>query len=204
MKVLVACEFSGVVRDAFTLQGHDATSCDLERSETPGVHVLGDVLKILDLGWDLMIAHPPCTDLALSGNRWRKDKDPAAIEAALAFAEALWRAPIERIALEQPRSILSRRIGKHTQTIHPYDFGVPEFKTTWLWLKGLPPLMKTLFCVPPAMGTDKHKEWSRVHRAAPGPGRAAKRSRTYPQIAAAMAAQWGCSSHDRGGKHEET
>lgn len=194
MKVLIACEFSGVVRDAFIQLGHNAMSVDIIPTErSPQHHRICDVRDVLSESWDLMIAHPPCTYLALSGNRWRKGQEKQ-VKAALDFGEALWNAPIQRIAIEQPRSTLSRRIGKHMQDIHPYDFGVPEFKTTWLWLKGLPPLMKTLFVVPPERGTEEHKRWSRVHRAAPGPMRWKERSRTLPQIAAEMAAQWGTST----------
>lgn len=203
LKVLVACEFSGVVRRAFAAQGHYVTSVDLLPAEDGanyqqtgkiGFHWVGDIRHFLSWRghgyFDLMIAHPPCTFLALSGNRWRKGQEEQ-VKSALDFGEALWQADIPRIAIEQPRSTLARRIGKHTQDIHPYDFGVPEFKTTWLWLKGLPPLMKTLFVVPPDRGTTEHRKWSRVHRAAPGKDRWKERSRTLPEIAAAMANQWG-------------
>lgn len=196
LRVLIACEFSGIIRDAFTAAGHEAWSCDVLPSERPGLHYQDDVRHVLTKGWDLMIAHPPCRYLALSGNRWRKGQE-AEVTAALDFAEGLWNAPIAQIAIEQPRSVLSRRIGKHTQTIHPYEFGIPEFKTTWLWLKGLPPLIKTLFMVPPELGTKAHDNWSRVHRAAPGPGRMKERSRSYPEIAAAIAAQWGATIYCR-------
>lgn len=193
MKVLVACEFSGVVRDAFILAGHEATSVDLLPSESDrGPHRICNVLDVVLSGWDLMVAHPPCTYLALSGNRWRKGQEKQ-VKAAMDFAEALWKAPIAKIAMEQPRSTLGQRIGKMTQSIHPYEFGIPEFKTTWLWLKGLPPLQPTEEIKPPQFGTKEHDDWSRVHRAAPGPMRWKERSRTFPAIAAAMAAQWGAA-----------
>ncbi len=205
MRVLVACEFSGRVRRAFRSAGHNVTSVDYlpaedganyETAGSLGFHYTGDVLKFLGYvrgydEFDLMIAHPPCTYLALSGNRWRAGRE-VEVSKALAFAKALWELTIPRIALEQPRSILSSHIGTRTQEIHPYEFGIPEFKTTWLWLKNLPPLRSTAIIDPPEIGTKEHDRWSRVHRAAPGPERWKERSRTYPEIAQAMAAQWGC------------
>lgn len=200
MRVLVACEFSGVVRRAFRARGHDAWSCDLLPAEDgDNHHFQGDALEAIGefngYQFDLMIAHPPCTYLSLSGNRWRPERPLQTLD-ALQFAVALWTASIPQIALEQPRSILGTIIGKRTQELHPYEFGIPEFKTTWLWLKGLPPLRPTVILDPPSLGTKQHDEWSVVHRAAPGPDRWKERSRTYPEIAQAMAEQWGSPGHD--------
>ena len=181
MRVLVACEFSGVVRDAFDALGHDAWSCDLLPSETWGHHIEGDVLAELDRGWDLMIAHPPCTHLAVSGARWFKDKR-AEQEQALDFVWRLMLANIPRIALENPVSIISSRIRKPEQIVQPWQFGHPETKATCLWLKGLPKLQATQIV---------EGRTARVHREPPSPERWKNRSRTLPGIAAAMAAQWG-------------
>lgn len=143
MKVLVACEFSGVVREAFRRRGHDAWSCDLLPSEDGSTHHLQvNVLHILGQGWDLMVAHPPCTHLAVSGARWFKDKIVEQ-ENALAFVRALGDAPIPRIALENPISIISSRICKPDQIIQPWQFGHGEVKATCLWLKNLPKLTPT-------------------------------------------------------------
>ena len=182
MNVLVACEFSGVVRDAFTSQGHHAVSCDLLPSETPGEHIEGDVLTVLTpYKWDLMVAHPPCTHLAVSGARWFPDKG-AEQWAALEFVRQLMAAPVERIAIENPVSVIATRIRPPDQTIQPWQFGHGETKTTCLWLKNLPPLQPT-HKVP---GRDP-----RVHHMPPGPDRWKERSRTLPGVAAAMADQWG-------------
>ena len=181
MRVLVACEFSGVVRDAFAACGHDAWSCDLLPSEAPGPHIQGDVLGILNAGWDLMIAHPPCTHLAVSGARWFAGKRVEQA-AALDFVRALLAAPVPRIALENPVSIISTRIRKPDQIIQPWQFGHPETKATCLWLKGLPPIVPTDVVEGRA---------ARVHRMPPSPDRGKHRSRTYTGIAAAMADQWG-------------
>jgi len=183
MRVLIACEFSGVVREAFRKRGHDAYSCDLlpaeDRSE---FHFQADVLNYIGGEyWDLMIAHPPCTHLAVSGARWFKDKLPEQ-EAALRFVRALMAAPIERIAIENPISIISSRIRRPDQIIQPWQFGHGETKATCLWLKNLPPLTPTKI-VP---GRE-----NRVHRMPPGPDRWKERSRTYQGIAEAMAEQWG-------------
>jgi len=181
MKVLVACEFSGTVRDAFIARGHDAISCDLLPTEKPGPHHQGSVLDILDQGWDLMIAHPPCTHLAVSGARWFKDKRKEQ-EGALVFVRLLLDAPIERIALENPISIISSRIRKPDQIIQPYQFGHGETKATCLWLKGLTKLRPTEMV--------EGRE-ARVHKMPPSPDRWKERSRTYQGIADAMADQWG-------------
>lgn len=142
LRVLVACEFSGTVRDAFASLGHDAWSCDLLPSETKGNHYQGDVLDILGDRWDLMIAHPPCTYLAVSGMHWttRGYRDPKLTEDALDFVQRLLKAPIPKIALENPVSVISSRIRKPDQIIHPYWFGDDASKKTCLWLKGLPKL----------------------------------------------------------------
>lgn len=138
MRVLVACEYSGTVRDAFLALGHDAMSCDLLPTDAPGPHYQGDVRDVLHEGWDLMIAHPPCTHLAVSGAKWF-DKKKAQQEEALDFVRLLLAAPIPRIALENPVSIISSRIRKPDQIIQPYEHGHEATKTTCLWLKGLPP-----------------------------------------------------------------
>lgn len=184
MKVLVACEFSGRVRDAFAARGHDAWSCDLEPSETPGQHYQGDVLDMLydrSQGFDLMVAHPPCRYLAVSGARWMASR-PEQTNDALAFVSLLMDAPIPRIAVENPISIISSRIRKPDQIIQPWQYGHGETKATCLWLKDLPPLV-------PTNVVDGREQ--RVHRMAPGPERSKDRSRTYAGIAEAMAEQWG-------------
>lgn len=183
MRVLIACEFSGVVRNAFSAMGHDAMSCDLLPSETPGNHYQGDVLPLLGDGWDLLIAHPPCTDLAVSGARHFAAKQAdGRQDAALEFVFSLLCAPIPRIALENPVSIISSHIVPPSQYIQPWQHGHGETKKTGLWLKGLPLLRPT--CVVAGRS-------SVVHRMAPGVDRWKNRSRTYPGIAQAMAAQWG-------------
>jgi site-specific DNA-cytosine methylase len=181
MKILVACEYSGAVRDAFLIGGHDAMSCDLLPTDVPGPHYQGDVLDIIDNDWDLMIAHPPCTHLAVSGARWFADKREEQA-AALDFVRLLLAAPIPRIALENPVSIISSRIRKPDQVIQPWQFGHGETKATCLWLKNLPKLTPTNIV--------EGRE-AKVHRMPPGPDRWKERSRTYKGIADAMAAQWG-------------
>ncbi|MBA2707649.1 MAG: DNA cytosine methyltransferase [Gemmatimonadaceae bacterium] len=186
MRVLIACEFSGTVRDAFAARGHDAWSCDLLPTEKPGQHIHGDVLDVLGDGWDLMIAHPPCTHLAVSGARWFAGKQAEQAD-ALAFVQALLNAPIPHIALENPVSIISSRIRKPDQIVQPWQFGHGETKSTCLWLQGLPKLEATN-CVSGRV--------ARVHRMPPGPERWKERSRTYPGIARAMAEQF--SAHVAG------
>ncbi len=183
MRVLVACEFSGVVRDAFKARGHDAMSCDLLPTERWGEHLVDDALLVArHCGkWDLMIAHPPCTHLAVSGARWFKEKQ-AEQEAALEFVRQLLAAPIPRIALENPISIISSRIRKPDQIIQPWQHGHGETKATCLWLKNLPKLVPTQI----VEGREP-----RVHFASPGPDRWKERSRTLQGIADAMADQWG-------------
>lgn len=181
MKVLVACEYSGRVRDAFIRRGHDAVSCDLLPTEQPGPHIQGDVRDVIGDGWDMMICFPPCTHLAVSGARWFKDKREEQAE-ALDFVRFLLNAPIMRIALENPVSIISSHIRKPDQVIQPWQFGHGETKATCLWLKGLPKLTPTNI-VP---GRE-----ARVHRMPPGPNRWKERSRTFEGIADAIADQWG-------------
>lgn len=190
LNVLVACEFSGVVRDAFAARGHFAVSCDLLPSETPGHHYEGDVRDLLaqvprvgDEFWDLMIAHPPCTHLAVSGARHFAAKQASGVqEEALEFVRTLLDAPIPMIALENPISIISSRIRKPDQIIQPWQFGHGETKATCLWLKNLPKLVPTNIV--------EGRE-ARVHRMPPGPNRWKERSRTFEGIARAMADQWG-------------
>jgi site-specific DNA-cytosine methylase len=183
MRVLVACEFSGTVRDAFRKLGHDAVSCDLLPTEVAGPHVQDDVLSILDDDWDMMIAHPPCTHLAVSGARWFVNKQAEQAQ-ALEFVRALLSAPIPRIALENPVSIISSRIRKPDQIIQPWQFGHGETKATCLWLKGLPKLEPTN-----VVDGRENKVW----RMGPSPDRWKLRSMTYQGIADAMASQWGGS-----------
>lgn len=181
MRVLIACEYSGRVRDAFLALGHDAMSCDLLPTEVEGPHHMGDVTELLHMGWDLMVAHPPCTHLAVSGSRWFKDKVKEQAE-ALVFVQTLMDAPIPKIAIENPISVISSRIRKPDQIIQPWQFGHGETKATCLWLKGLPKLTPT--------NVVEGRE-ARVHRMPPGPDRWKERSRTYSGVAEAMAAQWG-------------
>lgn len=189
MKILIACEYSGVVRDAFAAKGHDAWSCDLLPSDMPGNHIQGNVLDILEDGWDMMIAHPPCTDLAVSGAAHFKRKAQEQLS-ALRFVRHLLNAPIHRIALENPVSVISTKIQKPTQVIHPWLFGHPEQKTTCLWLKNLPPLQPTKDVYLKMMELPK-KERERLHYLSPGPNRWKERSKTFQGIADAMVEQWG-------------
>ena len=184
MKVLIACEFSGVVRNAFSECGHEAMSCDTLPSEKAGYHFQGDVADLLNEGWDLMIAHPPCTHLAVSGARWFKDKLPEQ-RAALEFVRLLMNAPIPMIAIENPISVISSKIRKPDQIIQPWQFGHGETKSTCLWLKGLP-LLKPTDIV--------NGREPKIHHMSPGPERSKNRSRTYIGIAKAMADQWGAHS----------
>lgn len=181
MKVLVACEFSGTVRKAFTDLGHQAVSCDLLDTDIPGEHYTGSVLDILSEEWDLMIAHPPCTHLAVSGARWFKEKQTEQRE-ALEFVRILMEARIPRIAVENPISILSSRIRKPDQIIQPWQFGHGETKSTCLWLKNLPKLQPTEI----VEGREQ-----RIWKLPPSEDRWKLRSKTFPGIAKAMAEQWG-------------
>ena len=180
-RVLVACEFSGIVRDAFISNGHEAMSCDLLPTDRPGTHYQGSVLDVIDDGWDLMVAHPPCTHLAVSGARWFADKQVEQAE-ALDFVRLLLDAPIAHIALENPISIISSRIRKPDQIIQPWMFGHGETKATCLWLKSLPKLEATSI-------VDGRE--ARVHRLPPSADRWKLRSITYAGVADAMADQWG-------------
>jgi hypothetical protein len=181
MKVLVACEYSGIVREAFRRRGHDAMSCDFLPTEQPGSHYQGDVFDIINDGWDMMIAHPPCTHLAVSGARWFHLKQQEQSE-ALRFVQGLMDANIPRIAIENPVSIISSRIRKPDQIIQPWQFGHGETKATCLWLTNLPLLTPSNIV--------EGRE-ARVHKMAPSENRWKERSRTYPGIAEAMADQWG-------------
>lgn len=181
MKVLVACEYSGIVRDAFLAKGHDAISCDLLPTEKPGPHYQGDVFDIINDGFDLMIAHPPCTHLSVSGSRWFKYKQEEQ-KTALEFVRRLMAAQIPKIAIENPISIISSRIRKPNQIIQPGQFGHGETKATCLWLKNLPLLIPTNIV--------EGRE-ARIHKMPPGPNRWKERSRTFHGIANAMAEQWG-------------
>lgn len=182
MKILVACEFSDTVAAEFRKQGHYVWSCDLLPSEgKTGIHYQGPVQDILYDGWDLMIAHPPCTHLAVSGARWFKDKKKEQ-EEALGFVRLLMDAPIEHIAIENPISVISSRIRKPDQIVQPWMFGHGETKATCLWLKNLPPLQPTNIV--------EGRE-AKVHKMPPSPNRWKERSRTYKGIAEAMAQQWG-------------
>ena len=180
MKVLVACEFSGLVREAFAKKGHDVLSCDLLDSEIPGNHYKGDVRDLLGEKWDLMIAHPPCTFLAVSGARWFKDRKKQQVE-ALDFVQELMDTNIPRIAIENPISVISSKIRKPDQIVQPWMFGHGETKATCLWLKGLPKLK-------PTNVVDGREQ--RVHHMPPTEDRWKNRSRTFNGIAKAMASQW--------------
>ena len=181
MKILIACEFSGIVRDAFKTKGHYALSCDLLDTEKPGNHYTGNIRDLLNQQWDLMIAHPPCTHLAVSGARWFKEKIKEQKE-ALDFVRLLMNAPIEKICIENPVSIISSKIRKPDQIIQPWQFGHGETKATCLWLKNLPLLKPTNIV--------EGRE-NRIHRLPPSENRWKERSRTYQGIAEAMANQWG-------------
>lgn len=183
MKVLIACEYSGRVRDAFIAKGHDAWSCDLLPTDAPGPHFQCDVADILNNDWDLMIAHPPCTHLAVSGARHFAAKKASGVQdAALDFVRMLLNANIPKIALENPISIISSRIRKPDQIIQPWQFGHGETKATCLWLKNLPKLVPTNI-------VDGRSD--RIHKMPPSPDRWKLRSTTYQGIAGAMAEQWG-------------
>ena len=181
MRVLVACEFSGIVRDAFRAKGNEAWSCDLLDSEKPGPHIKGDVLNVLSHNWDLMIAHPPCTHLAVSGARWFGEKRKEQADALL-FIRSLMDSQINRICIENPVSIISTHIRKPEQIIQPWQFGHGETKAICLWLKNLPKLVPTNIV---------DGRIARVHLESPSPERWKNRSRFFTGIAEAMAEQWG-------------
>jgi len=201
LKVLVACEYSGRVRDAFIACGHTAMSCDLLPTDVAGPHYQGDVFDIINDGWDLMIAHPPCTYLSVSGMHWttRGLRDPQLTENALEFVQRLMDAPIERIAVENPISVISSRIRKPDQIISPYQFGHDASKKTCLWLKGLPLLTPTQMVEPRVVITPSGKPAKRwgnqcdnygQDKLPPSADRWKLRSATYQGIADAMADQW--------------
>lgn len=201
MKILIACEYSGRVRDAFIARGHAAMSCDLLPTDAPGPHYQGDVFDIINDGWDLMVAHPPCTYLSVSGMHWttRGLRDPQLTEDALAFVQRLMDAPVERIAVENPISVISSRIRKPDQIISPYQFGHDASKKTCLWLKNLPLLTATQIVEPRIVITPSGKPAKRwgnqcdnygQDKLPPSADRWKLRSATYQGIADAMAAQW--------------
>jgi hypothetical protein len=196
MKILIACEYSGAVRDAFIKAGHDATSCDLLPTDVPGPHYQGDVFDIINQGWDMMIAHPPCTYLCSSGLHWNKrvpGREQKTLD-ALEFVRKLLDCNIPRIALENPIGCISKRIRKPDQIIHPYEFGDDASKSTCLWLKNLPILFQTKY-VQPRIINGKPR-WSNQtdsgqNKLTPSYDRWKERSKTYQGIADAMANQWG-------------
>lgn len=196
MKILIACEFSGTVREAFKAKGHDVWSCDLLPTEVEGQHIIGDVLQILDQNWDLMIAHPPCTYLCNSGVHWlnRQEGRWEKMREGALFFKALWDAPIPKICIENPvmhkyaREIIG---ASHSQSIQPYQFGHPESKRTCLWLKNLPLLEATNILEKPASGKWDNQTASGQNKLGPSPERWKLRSKTYDGIAAAFAEQWG-------------
>lgn len=206
LRVLIGCETSGVMRRAFARLGHDAWSCDLLPAEDgSNRHIRGDVRDHLADGWDLlMVAHPPCTRLCNSGVRWLHTPPPgrtlpdmwAELDEGADLFAACWRAPVDRVAIENPvmhrhaRERLPADLPK-PQIVQPWWFGEPFFKATGFYLRGLPALSPTNRLTPPAPGTDEHKRWSAVHRASPGPDRWRFRSRTFEGVAAACADQWG-------------
>lgn len=184
MRILIACEFSGVVRDAFRARGHDAWSCDIVPTERPGPHIVNDVRNVLDWGWDLMIAHPPCTYLSRCGARYYNKPGRAQLtKQAMEFFMDLWYAPIPAIAIENTIGKAWQLFRKPDQIVQPWQFGHPQTKATCLWLKDLPPLMASQVIVGPGVQVN----WVKYY--APKTGH--ERSRTFPGIAAAMAAQWG-------------
>lgn len=190
MRVLIGCEFSGIVREEFRKRGHNAWSCDLLPTEIPGPHYQCDILSILDQNWDLAIFFPPCTHLAVSGARYFQYKQKEQAE-ALEFVKQLLNAPINKIALENPVSIISSRIRKPDQIIQPFHFGENHSKKTCLWLKNLPKLVPTNILPLPECGYWDNQTPSGQNKLGPSPDRAKIRSKTYEGIARAMSNQWG-------------
>lgn len=191
MKVLIGCECSGTVRDAFIERGHDAISCDLKPSKRPGPHYKGDVRDIINDGWDLAIFHPDCTHLAVSGARWFYKKEKEQKE-ALDFVRLLMSANIPRIAIENPVSIISTHIRKPDQIVQPWMFGDPHTKTTCLWLKNLPPLKPTdIVSKGKRHVTKSGKSLPEWYNLPPSEDRAEIRAKTFEGFARAMAEQWG-------------
>lgn len=195
MRALIACEFSGIVRDAFAALGHDAWSCDLLPTERPGKHIVGDFRAVIQESWDFIGFHYECRVMANSGVRWLYTK-PGRWDELRAAAEVF------NVTIRDPRPGYAENSVMHChakrlidreqdQVIQPWHFGEPKFKATCLWLRGIEPLKATNRLVPPKKGTQEHKEWSAVHRASPGPNRWKERSRTLPGVAAAIAQQWG-------------
>jgi len=207
MRVLVGCERSGIIRDAFCRRGHEAVSCDIEETRAPGPHIQGDVREALKQGWDLAILHPPCTYLSVSGLHWNKRRPERAeqTEAALNFVRELMAADVPRLAIENPISCISSRIRKPDQVIQPYQFGDDASKATCLWLHGLP-LLEPTNRVPGRIVEHNGKRverWSNQtdsgqNRLGPSEERAELRSNTYPGIAEAMARQWGDANISEG------
>jgi hypothetical protein len=205
VKILIACEFSGRVRDEFAKLGHFVVSCDFRDSETPGNHYKGNVLDILDMGWDMLIAHPHCTYNTLAGIRWMYHPEDTRLPAeqrrrhpdypnrmndfldGIEFFKKLQNAKIDKICIEnsQPHGLCMKHVGRYTQIVQPWMFGDPYTKGAALWLKGLPKL------VPTQKKSDYEKITAACHAESPGPEREKNRSRTYPSIACAMASQWG-------------
>jgi len=204
MKVLVACEFSGIVRNAFIEEGHDAWSCDIEPSSDKGNHIQDDVLNVLNDGWDLMVAHPPCTYLCISGIRWMYNEDgtinlerKVKQDEALEFVKALMFAPIDRIAIENPIGVISSKLIPPTQTIKPYMFGDDSSKSTCLWLKNLPKLFPTNIIKPTFHISSTGRKWDswfwNSSLISDYSERSKMRSTTFKGIANAMSIQWGNS-----------
>lgn len=195
MKILIACEYSGRVRDAFRAKGHDAVSCDILPTDVPGPHIQGDVLEVLGDGWDMMIAHPPCTRLANSGVRWLHERNLwDELDEAVEFYKAIRNAPIPKKCIENPvmHKYAKERLGEiPRQVVQPHWFGEPMFKATGYELIGLPELKRTHWMDIPEKGTEEYKQWSWVHRCPPGPNRWKIRSTTPQGIANAFAEQWG-------------
>ena len=196
MRVLIACEFSGTVRDAFIRKGHDAMSCDLLPTEKPGPHYQGDILDVIHSGWDLMVAHPPCTYLSSFGLHWntRRPERAEMTEDAIRFVMDLAAADIPQICIENPIGCLSTRWRKPDQIVQPFEFGHDASKATCLWLKGLPKLMPTALIDPRIV--NGRMRWGNQtdtgqNKLGPSADRWAKRSLTYDGIAEAMAQQWG-------------
>lgn len=192
LKVMVACEYSGAVRDAFRALGHNAMSCDLLPTDVPGPHHIGDVAGLLDQHWDILIAFPPCTYLCSSGMHWttRGLRDPQLTEDALAFVQLLLNADVMHIALENPVGCISTRLRKPDCITHPWEHGHPESKTTCLWLKNLPKLTPTNLLQKPSSGRWDNMTPSGQNKLGPSKDRWKERSKTYQGIARAMAAQW--------------
>lgn len=195
MKVLVGCEYSGTVRDAFSERGHDAWSCDIIPSESPGKHILGDVIMALHRDYDLVVLHPPCTKIALCGNSTYGSGMPKHAErlAAIEWTKALWikaKSRCPKVCMENPKNVMGPIIGKRDQSVQPYEFGHLEQKETWLWLHGLPKLIGTRNVYSEMMKLPK-KTRERIHYMSPGLNRGKERARFYRGWADAMAAQWG-------------